>query len=180
MEGNQGSYHEIAVPASVFITLRNELAKECGSLPTIHALHAAGYAAGTTAAAGFAAGTEGGAASMAEDTFWSRTEAFFARRGWGSLTHAQGSDAVGLLSSPDWMEATPAEVDEEGSCSFTSGYLSGFLSAVAGGPVAVLEVTCRTRGDDRCTFAFGSESAVHELYGQLLDGTDLEGAVAAL
>ena len=180
MEGKQGSYNEIAVPASVFITLRSELSKECGSLPTIHALHAAGYAAGTEAAAGFAGGTEDGAGSMAEDTFWSRTEAFFARRGWGSLGHAQGSDAVGLLSSPDWMEATPDQVDEEGSCSFTTGFLSGFLSEVAGGPVAVLEVTCRTRSDDQCTFAFGSESAVHELYGQLLDGADLDGAVAAL
>jgi len=180
MEGKQGGYNEIAVPASVFITLRNELAMECGPLPAIHALHAAGYSAGTQAVVGFSGGLEDGPASLAENKFWARIEAFFARRGWGSLTHSHASDAVGLLSSPDWVEATPDEVDEEGSCSFTAGFLSGFLSEVAGGPVAVLEVTCRSRGDDRCTFAFGSESAVHDLYGQLLDGADLDGAVAAL
>ena len=51
---------------------------------------------------------------------------------------------------------------------------------MAGGPVAVLEVTCRTRGDDACAFAFGSEGAVHELYGKLLEGADLDGALDAL
>ena len=180
MEGMQGDYKEIAVPASIFITLRTELAQECGALPTIHALHAAGYAAGAEAASGFAGGLEGGAASLAEDTFWSRIHSFFGRRGWGSLSHAPASDAVGILSSPDWAEATPDDIDEEGSCSFTTGFLSGFLSEVAGGPVAVLEVSCRTRGDQECMFAFGSETAVHELYGELLDGADLDGALAAL
>lgn len=180
MEGMQGGYREIAVPASVFVTLRKELAQECGPLPTIHALHAAGYVAGGKAVAGFAGRREEGAASLAEDTFWSRLQSFFYHRRWGCISHAHANDAVGLLSSPDWVEATPDDLDEEGSCSFSTGFLSGFLSDVAGGPIAVLEVTCRTRGDDECTFAFGSESAVHELYGQLLTGADLDGALAAL
>jgi hypothetical protein len=58
--------------------------------------------------------------------------------------------------------------------------LSALLSEVAGGPVAVLEVTCRTKGDERCTFAFGSAPTVHDLYGLLLDGQDLDSALAAL
>ena len=180
MEGTQGSLKEIAIPASVFTTLRTELAKECGALATIHALHAAGYAAGVDAVAGFTEGLQDGPASMAGEAFWPRVSSFFARRGWGTLSHDAPSDAVGMLTSPDWVEATPDQVDEEGSCSFTSGFLSGFLSTVAGGPVAVLEVDCRTRGDDMCSYAFGSESAVHELYGRLLDGADLDGALADL
>jgi len=180
MEGKQGGYHEIAVPVSVFTTLRKELAKECGPLPTIHALHAAGYAAGTQAVAGFAGRQGDGPASMAGETFWSRIQTFFARRGWGNLTHSPSSDAAGVRVSFDWVEASPEETDEGGSCSFTTGFLSGLLSNVAGGPVAVLEVTCRTRGDDRCTFVFGSESAIHELYGRLLDGADLDEAMAVL
>jgi hypothetical protein len=58
--------------------------------------------------------------------------------------------------------------------------LSALLSGAAGGPVAVLEVTCRTKGDDRCTFAFGSAATVHDLYGLLLEGQALEAALAAL
>ena len=46
--------------------------------------------------------------------------------------------------------------------------------------MAVLEVECRGRGGPSCSFAFGSESAVHELYGHLVDGGNLDGALSAL
>lgn len=180
MEGSQEEYREVAVPVTTFTTLRTELEKECGSLPTIHALHAAGYRAGVEAVAGFSRGMEAGPGALGEAAFWTRLQRFFNRRGWGTLQHHSAHSAVGLLTSPDWVEATPHEMDEDGSCSFTTGFLSGFLTTVAGGPVAVLEVSCRTRGDDACAYAFGSESAVHELYGRLLDGVDLDGALAAL
>jgi hypothetical protein len=51
---------------------------------------------------------------------------------------------------------------------------------VAGSPVAVLEVSCRTRGDDRCSFLFGSEQAIHDVYGLLLEGDSLDDALATL
>jgi len=44
----------------------------------------------------------------------------------------------------------------------------------------VLEIRCRSRGDDECAFAFGGEDAVHHVYGALLDGTDFSRATAAL
>jgi hypothetical protein len=56
--------------------------------------------------------------------------------------------------------------------------MSGLLSQIAGGPVAVLEVSCRTRGDDACRFGFGSERAITDLHGLLLDGADLDSALA--
>ena len=180
MEGKKGGYEEIAMPASVLTSLRRALHDGCGRLATIHALHAAGYDAGTDAVSGFADVAEDGPAAMGEDDFWARLQAFFGRRGWGSMNHAPANDAVGVLSSSDWVEASPDEPDPEASCSFTTGFLCGFLSEVADGPVAVLEVTCRTRGDEACAFAFGSEGAVHELYGKLLDGADLDGALDAL
>ncbi|NIX42216.1 MAG: hypothetical protein GWN06_24335, partial [Gemmatimonadetes bacterium] len=54
------------------------------------------------------------------------------------------------------------------------------LTELAGGPIAVLEVSCRARGDDCCDFAFGSETAIHGLYGRLLQGENLQAALAAL
>lgn len=180
MAGSAEGHREIAVPVSTFATLRAELAKECGTLATIHALHAAGYQAGVEAAAVFSEPLDGGVASLGRTAFWGRVRRFFLRRGWGTLSHDDGHGAVGLLTTTDWVEATPDAPDEEGSCTFTTGFLAGFLTTVAGGPVAVLEVACRTRGDDVCTFAFGSESAVHELYGEMLDGAELEQALAAL
>ena len=182
MDHTAGGYREIAVPVSVFAALRRELAKGAGPLPTIHALYAAGFAAGEEASSVFAGSTDEDVGALPEDAFWSRLVAFFSRRGWGTLSREGDSLAVGMLASPDWAESAdaPPEGDENASCSFSTGFLAGLLTRLAGGRVAVLEVTCRSRGDDRCTFAFGSESAIHELYGQLLDGARLEEALSSL
>jgi len=170
---------EIAVPVSVFGTLRSELEKEAGTLATVHALHSAGYQAGTEVAASFTNGGDG-AATLGQDTFWTQLSDFFGQRGWGTLQHQAAHRAVGILASPDWAEASATDPDPEASCFFSTGFLSGLLSELAGGPVAVLEVGCRTRGEDSCRFAFGSEAAIHQLYGRLLDGVDLDGALSAL
>ena len=58
--------------------------------------------------------------------------------------------------------------------------LSHFLTLAAGGPVAVLEVSCLSRNDDGCTFAFGSEDAVHRLHRHLVEGLSLDEALARL
>jgi len=179
MHATNGAPREVALPASVFTTLRRELAREVGDLPAIHALHAAGYAAGADAAPGLRGADGEGLANLGTAAFWARLVAHLTRRGWGRLEHRAVHEAVGLLVSRDWVEAAE-EGAEDASCSFSTGYLSGLLTELAGGPLAVLEVSCRARGDESCTFAFGSEAAVHELYGELLEGRDLEGALAAL
>jgi hypothetical protein len=179
MDSKGGAPREIAVPVSVFGSLRTELAKEAGTLPTVHALHHAGYHAGTDAAPTVIGSAGNGAALLSQNVFWSRLADFFSERGWGNLRHDPVHKAVGFLSSADWAEAG-ADVDAEASCFFSTGFLSGLLSALAGGPVAVLEVGCRTRGEDRCTFAFGSETAIHDLYGRLLAGDDIAEALDAL
>lgn len=170
---------EIAVPVSIFASLRHAMAEEVGELPAIHALHNAGFAAGVAAAEAFRSGSGEDLLQLPDGDFWARVTGFFTRRGWGTLTHQPMHQAVGTLASADWSESVDAE-GSDASCSFSTGFLSGFLSTLAGGDVAVLEVGCRGRGDDLCTFAFGNASAIHELYGKLLEGTDLPGALAAL
>jgi hypothetical protein len=178
----RGGSREIVLPVTVFSDLRRELEEHAGSLPTIHALHAVGYRNGVSAVSGFSQ-TSGGkdhAGEIAEEVFWSRLQDFFQRRGWGTLTRSVPHPGVGLLTSEDWAESMDSEAIEDASCSFTTGFLSGFLTELAGGPVAVLEVSCRGRGLDRCSFAFGSESVIHELYGHLLESEDLDRALASL
>ena len=180
MDAKNGSVREIAVPVSVFGSLRSELEKEAGTLPTVHALHHVGYRAGTQAATAFSKLSGGDVFSSSGDSFWARLADFFGKRGWGMLNHEAAHAGVGLLSSSDWAEASMDEIDPNASCCFSTGFLSGLLSELAGGPVAVLEVECRTRGETACRFAFGSETAIHDLYGFLLDGGDLDGALASL
>jgi hypothetical protein len=175
--GRGATLREIAIPATAFVSLRAHLEKEAGPLPTVHALHSAGYAAGAASAPALAGG---GAGSLGEDAFWTRLSEFFGKRGWGSLRHARAHKAVGLLTSTDWAEASAGDGGEQASCHFSAGFLSGLLTELAGGPVAVLEVGCRSRGADTCQFVFGSEGAIHELYGKLLEDDDLDAALAAL
>jgi predicted hydrocarbon binding protein len=182
MDATAASYKEVAVPVSVFAALRGELAKEAGTLPTIHALHAAGYAAGIEAAAAFPTSAGEDVEAIPEEAFWARLSQFFSGRGWGTLSRDESPGPVGVLSSDDWAESSVpgAQDSEEASCSFSTGFLSGLLSQLSGGRMAVLEVSCRGRGDGRCSFAFGSESAIHELYGRLVEGDAFHQALEAL
>lgn len=171
---------EIVVPVSVFGVLRRELVEEVGMLPAVHALHNAGYAAGTDAGRTLFDPSASDLDEMSASAFWDRVASYFGKRGWGTPRHESPHRGVGLITSTDWVEATPDAIDPEASCSFTTGFLSGLLSAAADGPVAVLEVSCRTRGDDACQFAFGSAAVIHDLYGHLLEGRELQPALQAL
>jgi len=173
---------EITLPAEVFSTLRRELSREVGPAIALRALHDAGHRAGQQLAAALEETDPEVGRTASGASFWTRLEDHFRRRGWGTLRHDGRNRGVGLLTSSDWAESldSRAPADPEGNCSVSTGLLSGLLTHVAGGPVAVLEVRCRTRGDDDCTFAFGSETAIQELYGRLLDGVALDRALAEL
>ena len=58
--------------------------------------------------------------------------------------------------------------------------LANVLGQVAGSDVAVLEVECRSRGDARCRFLFGSPEALNGVYRRLVGGENLDAAVAQL
>jgi hypothetical protein len=180
MSISNGGPKEIAVPISVFGSLRTGLEKELGMLPAVRALHHAGYEAGLAAAAAMNKEAGGDSFSLSQPSFWARLSDYFSRRGWGTLGHSSPHAGVGILTSRDWAEARSDEQKPDAGCSFSSGFLSGLLSQLAGGPVAVLEISCRMRGDEACDFAFGSEAAIHNLYGHLLEGADLATALTAL
>lgn len=170
---------EVALPARGIVHLRRSLRDEVGQLAAVHALHAAGYAAGEALFQRFEAGLGGGAANLTRDALWDRMDRFFRDRGWGALKQNPLHPGVGALESGDWAEAEPG-TETQPSCAFSTGMLSSFLTGLAGGPVAVLEVRCASRGDGVCSFAFGSEAVIHDLYGHLLEGASLSDALERL
>lgn len=180
MAAEQHSVREMALPKTVLVTLRHSLRGEAGPLPTVHALHAAGYEAGEAMASPLLASLNDAPEEVTRDEFWSRFRDFWSRRGWGELEHRAPHPGVGLLVSSDWAEAGDDARESQPSCAFTSGLLASILGRVADGPIAVLEIRCRSRGDEDCAFAFGSETTVHDLYGALLEGAGFDDALASL
>ncbi len=171
------SNREVAFPARALLHLRKALREEVDPLAAIHALHAAGYGCGEDVFSQFSRGAD--VAETADNSFWAGMSSFFQSRGWGRMTHSAPHPGIGILESPDWAEAEDGD-ESQPACAFTAGMLSHFLSLAAGGGIAVLETACRARGDDACRFAFGSEDAIHGLYGHLLDGRTLPEALEQL
>lgn len=180
MESTDLPVRDVAMPVVGLATLRRSLQQEVGPLPAIHALHKAGFGSGEAIWETLRRGPGQELDELDETGFWPRLTAALGRRGWGTLAHRAAHEGVGLLTSPDWAEANGGEGKQQPSCAFSAGMLCALLTGAAGGPIAVLEVNCRSRGDDRCTFAFGSPATVHDLYGLIVDGQDLEAALASL
>lgn len=169
---------QVALPASALTHLRRALRKEAGALGTTHALHAAGYAAGDELYESFRLQFgDTDPQGMAEGRFWAALDRFMSERGWGRVEQQRVHPGLGMLTATGWMESAPEGGESQPGCAFSSGFFAHFFGRVAGGPVAVLEVGCRSRGDDACRFLFGSETAVHHLYGLLLDGESVESAL---
>ena len=170
---------EVAVPAAAFAALAEALQEQGGSLAAIHGLHAGGYGAGAFFYGRLTESVSGDPAEMEEREFWRSLRRFLAKRGWGTLSHRSPHPGVGLLVSGNWAEAEGRRGPQP-ACAFTVGLLSYLLSRAAKAPVAVLEVTCRAAGNETCSFAFGSEGTIQDLYGLLVDGRGIEQALTEL
>ena len=179
---NEAMTGEVLIPASVFKSLGSELAVELNTTEGARMLNRAGYQSGLTAASLMNQESGGDSSFMSQDSFWASISAFFSRRGWGKLSHSTPHRAIGMLRATDWAEAKPQSDTNirVTNCSFSEGYLSGILSKLSGRSVAVLEVSCQTRGDDACEFAFGSESAIQKLDQAILNGTEISNALKEL
>lgn len=160
--------------------MRRALHEEAGPIVATRVLQAAGYEAGEALHVALEATGRQTPGTLGRAEFWRRLADFLRARGWGSLRMEQLHPGIGLLTSSDWAEAADARGETQPSCPFSAGLLSGLLSRTAGGPVAVLQVACTSRGDEACTFAFGSEAAIDALYRRMLDGAGLSTALDRL
>jgi predicted hydrocarbon binding protein len=170
--------HELALPIASLAALRAALIDTVGDDPAAHALRAAGYAAGDALFATLAAGELDEA--MAAGRFWQRLGQLFTNRGWGHVRHEAAHAGVGALVSEDWVEADVDGDAPRPSCYLSTGLFANLLGRAAGSTVAVLEVECRSRGDARCRFLFGSPEALDAVYAHVANGVGAEESLAAL
>ena len=105
---------------------------------------------------------------------------FFAEQGWGRLNAMALGPSVVALDSVEWAEAVDERQGDFPSCHLSCGLLADFLGRVSGDQVAVMEVECRSRGEQRCRFLAGSPETLGILYDRMAQGTGYLEALGVL
>jgi predicted hydrocarbon binding protein len=106
---------------------------------------------------------------LAATEFADRATEFFREAGWGSIT-VGSLDTVATIDSSDWAEGDPKFPLEFPGCYYSTGVFADFFGRLAGAPLAVMEVECRSMGGDRCRFLVGSEETMQRVYDEMGKG----------
>jgi predicted hydrocarbon binding protein len=169
----------VAVTRDALSTLRNALMRDTGYAAAGY-LQEAGYAGGASLFEAFRSWLVSRGAPEPEalplDAFQVHATEFFREAGWGSLSMG-AMDAVATLDSSDWSEATPDAGLEQPCCHLTSGMFADFFGRMAGAPLAVMEVECRSTGASRCRFLLGSTEVLQHVYEGMASGVTYEEAL---
>jgi len=180
------AYQLAAVPRAAIAALRAALLRDAGAAAAAY-LQEAGYAGGDALFAAFRAWLadrqpDATPEELDLSEFQALAAEFFRDAGWGSLALTSLHDAVAALDSEDWGESDPAAGLEHTGCHLSTGMFAAFFGHLAGAPLAVLEVECRSAGSERCRFLVGSAEVMQHVYDGLSAGMGYEevlGAVAA-
>jgi len=172
----------LALTRASLATLRAALLRDGGPAAAVY-LQEAGYAGGDAMWEAFRRWLSSRSEIVAEEldvsTFEQRASEFFRDAGWGTLAIGTIHDAVATLDSSDWGEADPESKLDQPSCHLTTGMFADLFGRLAGAPVAVLEVECRSTGAGRCRFLVGNPELMDVVFDELARGASYEDAVAA-
>ena len=138
-------------------------------------LQEAGYAAGEGLYRAFAAANN--PADLDADMFAETLSEFLQGGGWGTVTISPVGTGALALDSSDWAEAEPG-TSQTPMCFFSAGMLADFLGRLSDEPVSVMEVECRSRGDERCRFLSATPEVLQRVYEGMTEGRTYEEALS--
>jgi predicted hydrocarbon binding protein len=138
-------------------------------------LQEAGYAAGDGLYKAFTALNN--PTDLDADLLGETLSEFFANGGWGTLTISPVGTGALALDSSDWAEANPGTAQTP-MCFFSAGMLADFLGRLSDETIAVMEVECRSRGDERCRFLSATPAVLEKVYNDMTAGRSYEEALA--
>jgi predicted hydrocarbon binding protein len=182
--------HSIDLSANAMVGLTREslvalcasLLRENGSQAAMH-LQNAGYAGGATLFDAFSqwlmARGYGTPEAQPATSFAARATEFFRELGWGSMDLGAVGQSVATVDSTDWAEADPSSALEFPGCYLTTGLFADFFGRLAGSPLAVMEVECRSMGTERCRFLIASAEVMQHVYDAMGSGIAYDAAVAS-
>jgi predicted hydrocarbon binding protein len=179
---NLAGHGMLALTRASLATLRGALLRDGGPDAAVY-LQEAGYAGGDALWSAFSSWLEEHREESPERmdvrTFELRASEFFRDAGWGSIAIGSLGDVVATLDSADWGEADPGSGIDHPCCHLTTGMFADLFGRLAGAPVAVLEVECRSAGAERCRFLVGNPQVMEQIYDEMGRGRAYEEAVAA-
>jgi predicted hydrocarbon binding protein len=169
----------VAMTRDSLVALRAALFRDVGANAAA-LLQEAGFAGGPAVFAAFGDWLtrhgKGAPESLPAADFAALAAQFFHETGWGSFELGALS-TVATVDSRDWAEADPQHPMDYPGCYYTSGVLSDFFGRLAGQPLAVMEVECRSAGAERCRFLLGGAEVMQRLYDQMAQGVRYEDAL---
>jgi predicted hydrocarbon binding protein len=169
----------IALSRESMVTLRGVLFRDLGPDAATY-FQEAGYAGGEELYRLFGRWMDtrglGTPESLPTSEFGRRATEFFRDLGWGGIELATLRESVATIDSLNWAEADPSSGLEFPGCHLTTGMFADFFSRLAGSPLAVMEVECRSMGGERCRFLLGSAEVMQELYDAMSRGVPYEEA----
>ena len=172
----------VGLTRDALVTLCASMLHENASQAAMH-LQNAGYAGGATLFEAFShwllARGYGAPESQPAAAFAQRATQFFRELGWGSLELGTVADSVATVDSSDWAEADAASGLEFPGCYLTVGLFADFFGRLAGSPLAVMEVECRSMGAQRCRFLVASAEVMQHVYDAMGNGMAYDAAVAS-
>ena len=170
---------EVRLPAGGLVELRRAV-EETVTEDAVRTLREAGRRLAADAEMAIAERGGGPLAALSMGTFWSELNRYFEDSGWGRVEHQEMGEGVGVLVASGWAESDPAESRNAPGCHISTGLLAELLTRAVGRPVAVMEVSCRSQGDDVCRFLFGSPTTLLLVHKKLDQAGGLEDALAGL
>ena len=139
-------------------------------------LQEAGYAAGEGLYRTFAATHN--PAELDADLLGDTLSDFFRTGGWGSVTITPIGTGALAIDSHEWAEAEPGTAQAP-MCFFSTGMLADFLGRISDETIAVMEVECRSKGDERCRFLSATPAVLEKVYNEMTAGRSYEEALSA-
>lgn len=170
----------VALTRDSLLALRTALFRDVGPSAAA-ALQEAGYAGGQAlydaftrwlAQRGFSQPE-----SLAAVEFGAQAGEFLRELGWGAIEVGSLND-VATIDAAEWAESDTAYPLEFPGCYYSAGMFSDFFSRLAGEPVAVMEVECRSMGAHRCRWLVGTGETMQHVYDQMGQGVAYEEALA--
>lgn len=170
----------VALTHTSLLALRAALFRDLG--PNAAALlQEAGYAGGQQLYDAFghwlASHGLGTPESLAAAEFGIRAGEFLREIGWGAI-ELGSLETVATVDAAEWAESDPAYPLEFPGCYFTAGMFADFFGRLAGEPVAVMEVECRSMGAPRCRWLVGTGETMQHVYDQMGQGVAYDAALA--